>query len=194
MKDYYKILKVNKNATREEIDNAYSELARNYDSDIDSEKIKELKEAYKVLANDFFREQYDSEIEKIEEKNRNEKEFENKVKKEENIKDKKAQNNDQSRYKKRTRKQPRHERKTEKTYKVGSFGSLVELTKQVFSIRPKKREKKEITREDIIAVVLTIIIVVIIGIILWYIPFTNGWMRELLFENPIFNWIGKIFS
>ena len=26
------------------------------------------------------------------------------------------------------------------------------------------------------------------------IPFTNGWMREFLFENPLFNWIGGLFS
>ena len=46
----------------------------------------------------------------------------------------------------------------------------------------------------LIAIILTIIVVIIIGIILWFIPFTNGWMRELLFENPLFNWIGSIFS
>ena len=53
---------------------------------------------------------------------------------------------------------------------------------------------KEVTKKDILALVLTIIIVILIGIALWFIPFTNGWMRELLFENPLFNWIGSIFS
>ena len=50
------------------------------------------------------------------------------------------------------------------------------------------------TKKDAIAIVLTIIVVLLIGVILWFIPFTNGWMRELLFENPLFNWIGSLFG
>ena len=50
------------------------------------------------------------------------------------------------------------------------------------------------TQKDILAIFLTIITVILIGVILWFIPFTNGWMRELLFENPLFNWIGGLFS
>ena len=47
---------------------------------------------------------------------------------------------------------------------------------------------------DWLAIGLTIIVLLIIGVILWFIPFTNGWMRQLLFENPIFNFIGSLFS
>ena len=52
----------------------------------------------------------------------------------------------------------------------------------------------EITKKDIFAVLLTIVVVILIGIILWFIPFTNGWIRELIFENPLFQAIGKLFS
>ena len=58
----------------------------------------------------------------------------------------------------------------------------------------KKGKRKKITAKDVIAVVLTIVIVVLVGVTLWFIPFTNGWMKELLFENPLFNWIGTLFS
>ncbi len=85
-----------------------------------------------------------------------------------------------------------------KNHKVGSLGAIVELTKQLIHDLVKSKEKrqeiKEITKKDILAIILTIVVVILIGIILWFIPFTNGWMRELLFENPLFNWIGGLFS
>ena len=87
---------------------------------------------------------------------------------------------------------------TRKKPKVGSLGSMLELTKDLIHDLTRNREKrqhlKEMTKKDMLAIVLTIIVVILIGIILWFIPFTNGWMRELLFENPLFNWIGKLFS
>lgn len=73
-----------------------------------------------------------------------------------------------------------------KNAEVGSFRAIVELTKELFKFRRDisvKREKKKITRIDIISIVLTIVIVILIGIILWFIPFTNGFMRELLFMS-----------
>ena len=71
-----------------------------------------------------------------------------------------------------------------KKHKVGSFGGIVELCKELYKNKPKRDEMKEITKKDVIALILTVIVVILIGVALWYIPFTNGWMRELLFENP----------
>ena len=60
MKDPYSVLGVNKNATEEEIKNAYRELARKYHpdnyvdnplSDLASEKMKEINEAYDAIIN-----------------------------------------------------------------------------------------------------------------------------------------------
>lgn len=83
-----------------------------------------------------------------------------------------------------------------KKHKVGSLGAIIELTKQLIHDLVKNKERrqeiKEVTQKDILAIFLTIAVVILIGIILWFIPFTNGWMRELLFENPLFNWIGRI--
>lgn len=61
-KDYYKILGVSKNASKEEIKKAYRDLAQKYHPDKvggDEKKFKEINEAYQVLSNDKKRAQYD---------------------------------------------------------------------------------------------------------------------------------------
>lgn len=62
MKDYYKILNVDKNATLDEIKKAYRNLSKKYHPDVNpdgEEKFKEIAEAYNVLSNETKRKQYD---------------------------------------------------------------------------------------------------------------------------------------
>jgi molecular chaperone DnaJ len=61
-KDYYKILGVNKGASKDEIRQAYRELAQKYHPDKkggDENKFKEINEAYQILSDDNKRAQYD---------------------------------------------------------------------------------------------------------------------------------------
>ena len=198
MKNYYEILEVNRKASKEIIEKAYRVLAKKYHPDqflsekkkFAEKKMQEINEAYEVLTDEFLKEQYDTELEKEIEKfytkkyqkdenfNGNETQMDNEVSENENI------------VRKHENKGARRKNKS----KVGTFAGLVELTKELYSSRPKREEFKEMTKKDAIAIVLTIIVVLLIGVILWFIPFTNGWMRELLFENPLFNWIGSLFG
>lgn len=191
MKNYYEILEVNKKASKEVIEKAYKVLVKKYHPDLYSgqkkeyaeKKIKEINEAYNVLTDEFMKEQYDTELEKQEQEtlyrkygNRQNNNVNNKEKN--NIQEKEVED-----FNERMKK-----------HKVGSFSGIIELCKELYKNKPKRDEIKEVTKKDILALVLTIIVVILIGIALWFIPFTNGWMRELLFENPLFNWISSLFS
>lgn len=63
-KDYYKILGVDRNASKEEIKSAYKRLAKKYHPDVNkdpsaADKFKEINEAASVLGDDSKRKQYD---------------------------------------------------------------------------------------------------------------------------------------
>lgn len=65
VKDYYRILGVDRNASLEEIKRAYKNLAKKYHPDVNKskdaeEKFKEIQEAYEVLSDPRSRMQYDS--------------------------------------------------------------------------------------------------------------------------------------
>ena len=131
-----------------------------------SKKTKDINEAYKILSDAFLKEQYDLELEK--EKNQKQT-YNNLNNNPKNIK----QNRNRTRNKKDIG------QKEEPEHKVGTFMAMIDLLKTIFRERPKG-EKRKIQREDKIAAILTFIIVVIIGVVMWFIPATNGFIRSLI--------------
>ena len=104
MEDYYEILEVSKNASKEVIEKAYKVLAKKYHPDLqeDSNKqkaeqmIKKINEAYEVLSDDEKRREYD---EKLEYENKKQEEYNN-IQNESNNRNyySQNQNNNQSQY------------------------------------------------------------------------------------------------
>ena len=67
MKNYYEILEVDKNASKEVIEKAYRTLAKKYHPDLRSstfsqERMMKINEAYEVLSNDYKRKEYDNHL------------------------------------------------------------------------------------------------------------------------------------
>ena len=198
MKDYYGILEVNEKASQEIIEKAYKTLVKKYHPDLYSsvekreteKKLKEINEAYNILSDSFLRSQYDLELQK--ERNR--------VQTSQNTSRENSQNYQQTTTRQQNENTSVNKRKKQKTEyvrnksNVGTIFGLVELVKDLWANKPEKIERKKMNQTDWLAVGLTIVALLVIGVILWFIPFTNGWMRQLLFENPIFNFIGGLFS
>lgn len=201
MKNYYEILEVNEHASQDIIEKAYKILIKKYHPDLyvgeekrlAEQKVRELNEAYQVLSDDFLKSQYDMELRKVKGQYNNYQYETNNVKTSDrnNIKQYENSNNSSMNF------EPKSEKETSaKKSNVGTIGSMIGIVKElikVFSNRKAKakngKKSKEDSRLDLVALGLTIICLIIIGIILWFVPFTNGWMRQLIFENPLFSWI-----
>ena len=190
MKNYYEILEVNEHASKEIIEKAYRTSVKRYHPDLYSstqkklaeQKLMDLNEAYDVLSDDFLRRQYDRELRK-EQESINSKDIQNENR---NIRNTFFQNQKKNREEK-----VEFNNSTNNT--VGTF-SIIGMLKDLIVQKFKSREKRKLNKTDFLAIGLTVVIVVLIGVVLWFIPFTNGWMRQLLFENPLFNFIGGLFS
>ena len=177
MKKYYDILEVNKKASKEVIEKAYKVLAKKYHPDLYSgekrlyaeQKMRDINEAYKILSDEFLREQYDAELEKELQFDREDIEYTRKTR--QNQSATRKQGNKYKQY---------DEDKEVNTNDVGTFTGILGVTKALFQNRPKLKNIRDIKREDYIAAGLTVIIMLILGIILWFIPATNGFVRSVL--------------
>ena len=201
MKDYYGILEVNEKASQEIIEKAYKTLVKKYHPDLyssvqkkDAEiKLKDINEAYHILSDNFLRSQYDLELQKARDRvqtasNETVESRQNRQQYQQNMTEQGNRNILNKKSKKAKTEYVRNKSN------VGTIFGLVDLVKDLWANKPEKIERKKMNQTDWLALGLTIVALLIIGVILWFIPFTNGWMRQLLFENPIFNFIGGLFS
>ena len=163
MKNYYEILE-------EIIEKAYRVLVKKYHPDLYvgekrndvEQRMRDINEAYRILSDAFLREQYDTELEKEERYYQFDRNTQNTM----------------SQKRKNTKNSVQEE--AVRRHKVGTFMGLVDVTKELFRQRARNKQKKELKREDMIAAGLTLVIVIILGIILWCIPATKGFIRSLI--------------
>ena len=203
MKNYYEILQVNENASQEIKEKAYKVLEKKYHPDLQNDmkkkelsedKLKQINEAYDILSDSFLRGQYDTELQRQKEEEikakYGDKDYGTEKTKfygrtNENQKNKSEQDLRREEYyaQKINARQEQYdqEEKKRQAQKLGTLAGVIDFVKVLYNDRPKRKE---------FAIVLAILIVIAIGVILWCIPFTNGWIREILFENPIV----KLFS
>lgn len=206
MKNYYEILEVNERASQEIIEKAYKILVKKYHPDLYTgeerlyaeQKVRDLNEAYQVLSDNFLKSQYDLELKKTKDECR----YEFKYGTNNRIENKRTNNRNNVDKNENSSKSAINfkwkDKEGDSTNKsnIGTIGSMITLLKELIKVVPRKGElKKEKSKEesklDLVAFGLTIVCLIIIGIILWFIPFTNGWMRQLIFENPLFSWIWR---
>ena len=177
MKKYYEILEVSPKASKEIIERAYRVLIKKYHPDLymDEEKIyaeqkiRDINEAYKILSDDFLREQYDLEIQK-------DIEYDDIYKKNNKYASEKKVETKKKRFTIHENNKPA---KAEKS-NVGTYKGILDVTKILFQNRPKFKNIKELQREDYIAAALTAIIMIVLLIALWFIPATNGFIKNML--------------
>lgn len=178
MKKYYEILEVHPKASGEVIEKAYRVLAKKYHPDLYSgekrlyaeKKMRNINEAYKILSDEFLREQYDLELEKEMQFDREDVDYTKK----------RRQNATVGRRQENTYKEYNEEKEIRNNNNVGTFTGILGVTKALFQNRPKFKNIRDIKREDYIAAGLTLLIMIILGVILWFIPATNGFVRSVL--------------
>lgn len=193
MKKYYEILEVNKNASNEVIDRAYKVLVRKYHPDLNrgekdvsiEKKIRELNEAHDVLMSEVLRDQYDRELEEYE--------FENMMRKSAKYMEKENSNeydyNNTSKQTKFVRRKEKDKQTQDETYQVGTLGAIINIFKSVFTHRKSNIQREKFNKTTAISILLTILILAVLGIAMWFIPFTNDFIRSLTVDNPLINWM-----
>lgn len=191
MKNYYEILEVNKKASIEVIERAYKVLVRKYHPDVNKNeihinvesKIRDLNEAYDVLSNEMLRDQYDRELEEYE--------FENMMKKSTRFLNMEGEQSQKS--KQKEKKNNKEKNKTEKAndddYQVGTIGGLFNVVKNIFAVRKSIGTVEKFNKTTALAIAITIIIVVLLCVIMWFIPFTNNFVRTLTVDNQLLSWM-----
>lgn len=182
MVNYYEILEVSQNASKEVIDRAYKVLAKKYHPDLQQpnqrksaeEKLKKINEAYETLSDEFKRKQYDE-----------------KLSREINIQNKKVLDETKEDYDKvykereSLKKQLQYERQ-HKNIVNNTDVSNEEIIRRViknFNSRQQRAYNKQSVKKDKIAWLLTFVFIVVIGFIFWKIPYTHNKLIKIYNEN-----------
>lgn len=174
MKNYYDILGVETNESISNIEKAYNTVVSKYNPDSFQGEAKELvekrladaKEAYSVLSDEFLRSQYDKELGIENTKYKEQKEQVSSPKKniteeDQTSSENKAQGN-----------------KKEKS-KIGTAKGVMDVASALYQNLSKFKFHKP-TKTGVLSLIAAIIIVALIITILWFIPFTRGFIESFI--------------
>lgn len=202
MINYYEILEVSKNASKEVIDKAYRVLAKKYHPDLQQgqdkiqaeNKMKEINEAYDVLSDDNKREEYNSFLESENERKK-EKEIENKIeerqknldknKQEEQISKQVNSNSNNDDYDYERQRQAKLQNEMNKAY--------IQAYKDYWRSRGYKI-KEPWTWKRFIELLKVILILVIIIVVIWFFPPTHKLLVDMYNDNTIIKTLVDIFG
>ena len=185
-KNYYEILEVDKNASKEIIEKAYKTLIKKYHPDLQEnnlkikyeEKIKIINQAYEVLSNSEKRKNYDLILSENEKSVHNEKynELYN-----ENLR----LRNELNFLKQNSVPYTQHKQHYDNSRNVST-----NYTRTTYHYIPRFKPNLK----SFISLILTIIVLLILGTILWHIPFTRNYFINLYNENSAFKFLVDMFS
>ena len=182
MVNYYEVLEVSQNASKEVIDRAYKVLAKKYHPDLQQpnqrksaeEKLKKINEAYEILSDEFKRKQYDE-----------------KLSREINIQNTKILDETKEDYDKvyKERESLKKQLQYERQHKNATNNATVsneEIVRRVMrnlNSRQQRVYNKQKFIRDKIAWLLTFVFIIVIGFIFWKIPYTHNKLVKIYNEN-----------
>lgn len=198
MKNYYNILEVSENASREVIEKAHKVLVMRYHPDVQAnnleaeKKIREINEAYSVLSDQFMKEQYDKELQRERQAKRQnnyqENDYGRMYREQQRLKYELAH----EKYDKERVTHQKEEMQEEiNREKNTSSNGMISLVRGLLKYRPTMKSIKSLKKIDLFALALTIVIVITIGVILYFIPFTHDWMYKNFLDTPLTSWMFK---
>ncbi len=192
MEDYYEILEVSKNASKEIIEKAYKVLAKKYHPDLQEEnnksiaeeKMKLINEAYEILSDDIKRREYNIELEKqkirTEECNINNYNFTSDKNEDYYEEDEEYYEDEKTLTKKQIKEQRRQERKAQREYEEEQER---QYRRYMRSLGYKVNERW--TFKKFIRLIKTIVVVTLFLLIIWILPPTHKLLIEAYEQNSI---------
>ena len=198
MNNYYEILEVSKNASKEIIEKAYKVLAKKYHPDLQQgeeikkaeEKMKQINEAYEILSDDEKRKQYDIKLEQIEQ-DKIRKIQEQAINSQNNIKNiehEEIYDSERPLTKEELKKQIKEEKKAQREYQEEQERNYRNYLRSLgYRVKEQWTWKKTLKLLEILGVLIVIIF------ILWLLPPTHKIIVETYENNPILKTIVDVF-
>ena len=199
MNNYYEILEVSKNASKEVIEKAYKVLVKKYHPDLYQEeiqkqnaeqKMKLINEAYDTLSDDEKRNNYDLELEEQERLIEQEKYEKEKRQNEENVSDEQIYYEEEPVLtKEELKEQKKQEKRAQREYQ--------EEQERIYRNYMRSlgyREKERWTWNRFVRTLKTIGIIAIAILIIWIFPPTHKLLVQTYEENPLIKSIIDIFA